>query len=166
MLHCLKITEKVSFNIASSYVYIWSWQKLIKNAKWVENTKLKNSNETFCQIFKQYGSGTACFHNQNLLWFLKLHPRIYHFILRLRLTFFFFSGKSEFIELIIEWIKTDYHKTFWEVEEGKVIFNAIVDPKLNRWPRWGDDRLSSIQKSSVLEWKLASLISMYWLISQ
>ena len=29
---CLKITEKVSFNIAS-YVYILSGQKLIKNAK-------------------------------------------------------------------------------------------------------------------------------------
>ena len=45
---CLKITEKVSFNIASeaSYVYILSGQKLIKNAKngpfwWVfENLKL------------------------------------------------------------------------------------------------------------------------------
>ena len=32
---CLKITEKVSFNIASeaSYVYILSEQKLVKNAK-------------------------------------------------------------------------------------------------------------------------------------
>ena len=32
---CLKITEKVSFNIASeaSYVYIMSGQKFIKNAK-------------------------------------------------------------------------------------------------------------------------------------
>ena len=32
---CLKITEKVSFNIASeaSYVYIFNGQKLIKNAK-------------------------------------------------------------------------------------------------------------------------------------
>ena len=32
---CLKITEKVSFNIASeaSYVYFLSGQKLIKNAK-------------------------------------------------------------------------------------------------------------------------------------
>ena len=32
---CLKITEKVSFNIASeaNYVYILSGQKLIKNAK-------------------------------------------------------------------------------------------------------------------------------------
>ena len=32
---CLKITEKISFNIASeaSYVYILSGQKLIKNAK-------------------------------------------------------------------------------------------------------------------------------------
>ena len=32
---CLKITEKVSFNIASeaSYVYILSGQKLIKNAQ-------------------------------------------------------------------------------------------------------------------------------------
>ena len=34
---CLKITEKVSFNLASeaSYVYILSGQKLIKNAKMV-----------------------------------------------------------------------------------------------------------------------------------
>ena len=32
---CLKITEKVSFNIASeaSYIYILSGQKLIQNAK-------------------------------------------------------------------------------------------------------------------------------------
>ena len=45
---CLKITEKVSFNIASeaSYVYILSGQKLIKNSKNVpfwrvfENLKL------------------------------------------------------------------------------------------------------------------------------
>ena len=37
MSQCLKITEKVSFNIASeaSYVYVLSGQKLIKNAqKW------------------------------------------------------------------------------------------------------------------------------------
>ena len=35
LTHCLKITEKVSFNIASeaSYVYILSGQRLIKNAK-------------------------------------------------------------------------------------------------------------------------------------
>ena len=35
MARCLKITEKVSFNIASeaSYVYILSGKKLIKNAK-------------------------------------------------------------------------------------------------------------------------------------
>ena len=35
MPRCLKITEKVSFNIASevSYIYILSRQKLIKNAK-------------------------------------------------------------------------------------------------------------------------------------
>ena len=42
---CLKITEKVSFNIASeaSYVYILSGQKLIKNAKnaQFENVKKK-----------------------------------------------------------------------------------------------------------------------------
>ena len=39
---CLKITEKVSFNIASeaSYVYILSGQKLTKNAKSFENLKL------------------------------------------------------------------------------------------------------------------------------
>ena len=32
---CLKITEKISYYIASeaSYVYILSWQKLVKNAK-------------------------------------------------------------------------------------------------------------------------------------
>ena len=41
---CLKITEKVSFNIASeaSYVYILSRQKLIKNAK----------NGPFWQVFE------------------------------------------------------------------------------------------------------------------
>ena len=82
---CLKITEKVSFNIASeaSCVYIFSGQKLIKNAKndpfwrvfrkpWslrsnsvtrqvsfnrtkkVENAKIrKKSNATFWVIFKQ-----------------------------------------------------------------------------------------------------------------
>ena len=40
---CLKITEKVSFNIASeaSYVYILSGQKFMKNAK----------NGTFWQVF-------------------------------------------------------------------------------------------------------------------
>ena len=42
---CLKITEKVSFNIASeaSYVYMLSGQKLVKNAKnsqFFENLKL------------------------------------------------------------------------------------------------------------------------------
>ena len=54
---CLKITEKVSFNIASeaSYVYILSGQKSIKNAKigpfWLvfENLKLavKQSYQTY-----------------------------------------------------------------------------------------------------------------------
>ena len=47
----LKITEKVSFNIASeaSYIYILSGQKFIKNAKIIK--KLKNSNETFFSDF-------------------------------------------------------------------------------------------------------------------
>ena len=73
---CLKITEKVAFNIASeaSYVYILSGQKFAKNGqiwrvfenlklavkqcyqtgqKLVENAKkLKNTNETFWVIFK------------------------------------------------------------------------------------------------------------------
>ena len=42
--HCLKISEKVSINIASeaSYVYILSGQKLIKNAK----------NGPFWQVFE------------------------------------------------------------------------------------------------------------------
>ena len=77
---CLKITEKVSFNIASeaSYVYILSGQKFLKNAKigpfgrvfeklmvkqcyqtghfqwdknWRKMPKLKNSNATFLVIF-------------------------------------------------------------------------------------------------------------------
>ena len=41
---CLKITEKVSFNIASeaSYIYIFSGQKFIKNAK----------NAQFCEFLK------------------------------------------------------------------------------------------------------------------
>ena len=41
---CLKITEKVSFNIASeaSYVYILSGQKFIKNAK----------NDRFWRVFE------------------------------------------------------------------------------------------------------------------
>ena len=40
---CLKITEKVSFNIASeaSYAYILNGQKLIKNTKWI--SKLSKS---------------------------------------------------------------------------------------------------------------------------
>ena len=48
LTRCLKITEKISFNIASeaSYVYILSGQKLIKNAQngsfgeFFENPKL------------------------------------------------------------------------------------------------------------------------------
>ena len=80
MSQCLKITEKVTFNIASeaSYVYILSGQKFIKNGQfwrlfenlklavkqcyqtgqfqWDKNLmkmpKLKNSNETFWVIFK------------------------------------------------------------------------------------------------------------------
>ena len=49
---CLKITEKVSFNIASetSYVYILIGQKLIKNAK--NGEFWPNSNATFWVIFK------------------------------------------------------------------------------------------------------------------
>ena len=41
---CLKITEKVSFNITSeaSYVYILNWQKLIKNVK----------NDQFWRVFE------------------------------------------------------------------------------------------------------------------
>ena len=43
---CLKITEKVSFNIASeaSYVYILNGQKFIKNAK----------NSQFWRVFKNW----------------------------------------------------------------------------------------------------------------
>ena len=46
LTQCLKISEKVSFNIASeaSYVYIFSGQKFIKNAK---NGQLKS--ETCCE---------------------------------------------------------------------------------------------------------------------
>ena len=45
---CLKITEKVSFNIASeaSYVYILSGQKLIENAK---NGPFRNISASFCK---------------------------------------------------------------------------------------------------------------------
>ena len=48
---CLKITEKVSFNIASeaSYVYILSGQKLIKNAK----------SGQFCEFFRYWSK--VCF---------------------------------------------------------------------------------------------------------
>ena len=44
LAQCLKVTEKVSFNIASeaSYVYILSGQKLIKNAK----------NDSFGRVFE------------------------------------------------------------------------------------------------------------------
>ena len=58
---CLKITEKVSFNIASeaSYVYILSGQKLIKKAKngpfWRVFENLAMFNETFSVIFKHGG---------------------------------------------------------------------------------------------------------------
>ena len=47
---CLKIAEKVSFNIASeaSYVYILSGQKLIKNAKNVQFVRV-----LFAQIFRK-----------------------------------------------------------------------------------------------------------------
>ena len=64
---CLKITEKVSFNIASeaSYVYLLNGQKFIKSAKndrfwrvfenleqWYQTGgKCQNSDETFCVIF-------------------------------------------------------------------------------------------------------------------
>ena len=47
----MKITEKVSFNIASEASYVYkSGQKLIKSAKIVK--KLKNSNETFSEDFQ------------------------------------------------------------------------------------------------------------------
>ena len=85
LIHCLKITQKVSFNIASeaSYVYILSWQKFSKNAEngqfWLfwkpeacgqtvlpdmsilieqiggKCQNWKKSNATFWVIFKQCG---------------------------------------------------------------------------------------------------------------
>ena len=87
---CLKITEKVSYNIASEarYVYILSWQKLIKNAKndqflqvfvcgqtvlpdrsvlvgqkLVENAKIKNWNVTFWVIYQ-----TMCRRRRDRKW--------------------------------------------------------------------------------------------------
>ena len=56
MLRCFKITEKVSFNIASeaSYSYILSGQKLIKDAKngpfWRVFENLKLAVKQCCQI--------------------------------------------------------------------------------------------------------------------
>ena len=49
---CLKITKKVSFNIASeaSYVYIWSGQKFPKRPKYWNWWKMPNA--TFLVIFK------------------------------------------------------------------------------------------------------------------
>ena len=54
---CLKITEIVSFNIASeaSYVYFLSGQNLIKNAK--NGPILRFSNATFWVIFKHCENG-------------------------------------------------------------------------------------------------------------
>ena len=54
---CLKITEKVSFNIASeaSHVYSVSEQNLIKNAK--NGPILRFSNATFWVIFKHCENG-------------------------------------------------------------------------------------------------------------
>ena len=56
---CLKITEKVSFNIASeaSYVYIWSVQKLIKNAK----------NDQFGEFWKPEACGQTVLPDRSIL---------------------------------------------------------------------------------------------------
>ena len=58
---CLKITEKVSFNIASeaSYVWIFEWTKVLKKCQnwsvlFVQKlVELKKSHATFRGIFKQ-----------------------------------------------------------------------------------------------------------------
>ena len=65
---CLKITEKVSFNIASeaSYVYILSEQKLVKNDKngqfWrvFENLKLVSNSVTRQVNFNSTKIGEKC----------------------------------------------------------------------------------------------------------
>ena len=65
---CLKITEKVPFNIASeaSYVYILSGQKLIKNAKMIhfgeflKTWSLLSNNVTRHVIFKRTQIGGKC----------------------------------------------------------------------------------------------------------
>ena len=55
----MKITEKVSFNIASeaSYVYILSGQKLIKNAK----------NGQFWQVFENKACGQTVLPDRSVL---------------------------------------------------------------------------------------------------
>ena len=56
MARCLKITEKVAFNMASeaSYIYILSGQKFIKNAKngqfWRVDENLENLNIVTRQV--------------------------------------------------------------------------------------------------------------------
>ena len=49
----MKITEKVSFNITSeaSYVYILSWQKLIRNAKNAQFENVKKKIGIFVHVF-------------------------------------------------------------------------------------------------------------------
>ena len=101
-LQCLKITEKVSFNIASeaSYVYIFSEQKFIKDAK-ID----KFNNETFWVILNQCGSS---FRNKNeiYLWIMGLEGIFYgsllwlsfwcNFCFSLRYSNFLFNGWIRF----------------------------------------------------------------------
>ena len=73
---CLKITEKVSFNIASeaSYVYILSEQKLIKNAKngpfWrvLKTWSLRSNSVTRLVIFNRRKIGGKCQNSNAIFW--------------------------------------------------------------------------------------------------
>ena len=80
---CLKITEKVSFNIASeaSYGYILSVQKLIKNAK----------NDHFWQVFENLKLVVKqCYQNLNA-------TKIERKLIQSRTRLFFFDA-------VVEWI--------------------------------------------------------------
>ena len=111
MARCLKITEKVSFNIASeaSYVYILSGQKLIQNAKngpfrRVLKTRSLRSNSVTRQVSlnrTKIGGKCVILSNFQTMWCQKLFSQ-YKVFLFIRLPNFLWNNVSFYRDIIVQ----------------------------------------------------------------
>ena len=116
----LKITEKVSFNVASEaiYVYIWIRQKFIKIAKKGQFGEFLNA--TFWGIFKQCDMARFYVVRYGFLCRTKNDLWVWQKVSQLRVTRLIFHYVLTFCLFFLAYLPTDRKEVFFKVWLGRL----------------------------------------------